>query len=313
MATVATTCGGSKGPADDARAGLDEAAARRPFAPDSVWNARLRPGAPLSPRSSSYVRDLVEQVRRYGASINTDAYSTPVYAVTAGQATVRVRLDIEHPSLQSALNAVPIPPEAHPADGSDRHLVVWQRATDTMWELWQAREEPEGWHASYGGRMRHVSRNPGYFTGRHRRWGATATSLPLLGGLIRLHEVQDRQIKHALAVAIPEPGRGFVPPAQRGDGEDASPAAMPEGTRLRLPARLDIDRPSLSPLGRMIARAAQRYGIIVRDRAGDIAFYGEDPTPSGHDPYAPVSHGAALAGFPWRRLQVLAVPRNEGH
>jgi hypothetical protein len=84
---------------------------------------------------------------------------------------------------------------------------------------------------------------------------------------------------------------------------------MPEGSRLRLPARLDIDRLSLSPLGRMIARAAQRYGIILRDRAGAVAFYGEDPTPSGNDPYAPVSHGSAFGEFPWRRLQVLAVPR----
>jgi len=191
--------------------------------------------------------------------------------------------------------------------------VVWQPATDTMWELWQAHKEREGWHARYGGKMRSVSRSPGYFTGRHRRWGATATSLPLLGGLIRLHEVQDRRIKHALAMAIPEPGRGFVPPAQRGDGEDASRAAMPEGTRLRLPARLDINRLHLTPLGRMIARAAQRYGIIVRDRAGAVVFYGEDPTPSGHDPYPALSHGSALAGFPWRRLQVLAVPRNGVH
>lgn len=299
------TIGGSNEPRDDAHL--------RPFAPDSVWNARLRPGAPLSPRSSTYVRDLVGQVRRYGTAVNTSDHSTPVYTVPARQATVRVRLDDENPPLQSALNAAPIPPEARPAEGSDRHMVVWQPATDTMWEFWQSQKERDGWHAAYGGRMRNVSRNPGYFTGPHRRWGATATSLPLLGGLIRLHEVRDRRIDHALAMAIPEPGRGFVPPAQRGDGEDPSRAAMPEGTRLRLPARLNLERRRLTPLGRMIARAAQRYGVLVRDRAGAVVFYGEDPTPSGHDPYAALSGESALAGFPWRRLQVLAVPRSGAH
>jgi hypothetical protein len=109
-------------------------------------------------------------------------------------------------------------------------------------------------------------------------------------------------------MAIPEPGRGFVPPAQRGDGERRSPAAMPEGTRLRLPPGLNIDRLRLTPLARMIARAAQRYGIIVRDRAGAVVFYGEDPTVTGGDPYEPLSGEPTLAGFPWGRLQVLAVP-----
>jgi hypothetical protein len=186
--------------------------------------------------------------------------------------------------------------------------VVWQPATDTMWEFWKTHKAADGWHAEYGGRLRRVSRSPGYYTGRHRRWGATATSLPLLGGLIRLHELEARTIPHALAMAIPGPGRSSVPPAQRGDGERRSPTAMPEGTRLRLPPRLDLDRRRLTPIALMIVRAVQRYGVIVRDRAGDVVFYGEDPTPSGRDPYEPLSGDAPLTGFPWRRLQVLAVP-----
>jgi hypothetical protein len=283
----------------------------RPFAPDGVWNAKLARDARLAPQSTAYVRDLVRQVHQYGAAFNSSEYSTPVYTVPADTPTVRVRLDQDNPALQSALRAVPIPQGARPAVGSDGHLVVWQPATDTMWELWKAYEAADGWHAEYGGRLRGVSRNPGYYTGRHRRWGATATSLPLLGGLIRLHELEARSIPHALAMAIPEPGRGFVPPAQRGDGDRRSPVAMPEGTRLRLPARLDLDRHRLTPLGRMIARAAQRYGIIVRDRAGDVVFYGEDPTPTGSDPYEALSGDSTLAGFPWRRLQVLAVPRGK--
>jgi hypothetical protein len=279
----------------------------RPFAPDGVWNARLGRNARLAPRSPAYVRDLVRQVRRHGTAINSSEHSTPVYTVRANEPTVRVHLDQYNPSLQSALRAVPMPQGARPAAGSDRHLVVWQPATDTMWELWKANEAADGWHAEYGGRIRQVSRNPGYYTGRHRRWGATATSLPLLGGLIRLHELEARRIPHALAMAIPEPGPGFVPPAQRGDGDRDSPAAMPEGTRLRLPARLNLDRLQLTPLARMIARAAQRYGIIVRDRAGAVVFYGEEPTLPGSDPYEALSGDPTLAGFPWRRLQVLAV------
>jgi hypothetical protein len=63
----------------------------------------------------------------------------------------------------------------------------------------------------------------------------------------------------------------------------------------------------------MMAEAAQRYGIVVRDRTHQaVAFFAEDTSPAGSDPY----HGASgvfggkmpdelLADFPWNRLQVL--------
>ncbi len=62
----------------------------------------------------------------------------------------------------------------------------------------------------------------------------------------------------------------------------------------------------------MIADAAQRYGIVLRDTAGDVTFYGQDPTPTGSNPY--VGNGGyfegkypsqILAAFPWGHLQLL--------
>ena len=62
----------------------------------------------------------------------------------------------------------------------------------------------------------------------------------------------------------------------------------------------------------MLAEAAQRYGIFVRDRAANVALYAQDPTPTGTEPYGG-SHGflegkpayALLASFPWSHLQLL--------
>ncbi len=60
---------------------------------------------------------------------------------------------------------------------------------------------------------------------------------------------------------------------------------------------------------RMMAEAAQRYGIVVRDRAGVVAFYAQDPTPTGRNPYPGIFRSRypdeLLAKFPWARLQVL--------
>ena len=59
----------------------------------------------------------------------------------------------------------------------------------------------------------------------------------------------------------------------------------------------------------MMAEAAQRYGIVIRDRAGVVAFYGEDPARLGKDPYPSLYDGRypdeLLAAFPWPSLQVL--------
>jgi hypothetical protein len=56
--------------------------------------------------------------------------------------------------------------------------------------------------------------------------------------------------------------------------------------------------------------AAQRYGIVGRDRADSIAFYAEDPTPARSPEFARVlagqTPGRALASFPWNRLEVVA-------
>jgi hypothetical protein len=68
----------------------------------------------------------------------------------------------------------------------------------------------------------------------------------------------------------------------------------------------------------MIAEAAQRYGIFVRDRASAITFYAQDPTPTGTNPYGG-PHGymedrtpwELLASFPWTHLQLLAMDLHE--
>ena len=78
-------------------------------------------------------------------------------------------------------------------------------------------QEPDSWHARWGGEMDNVSTNPGYFThaGQTNNWGATATGLPLLGGLITVADLQRGYINHALAISLVETARatGRGPPS----------------------------------------------------------------------------------------------------
>jgi hypothetical protein len=287
----------------------------RPFAPDSVWNRPLGDRAALSHSSRAFVGEVVRQVDDYGPWLNTYAYSVPVYLVPAGQPTIHVTLDTWGPDLQAAFDPVPLPPGATPARGNDEQLTVWQPSTDTMREFWKLHRVNGRWHARWGGEMQDVSHNPGYFTHSATTddWGATATGLPLLGGLVTLADLQRGYINHALAISLVETApRYYAWPAQRTDGDVFTPGAaqIPEGTRFRLDPRLDIAALHLPPLVSMMAQAAQRYGIIVRDKAGAVSFYGQDPVAGQISLWRAAFQGqypsTLLRSFPWSHLQALA-------
>jgi hypothetical protein len=282
----------------------------------------------------AFEREIVkeEEVKRDPANINTVSYSVPIYTVPADQPTVKVALvdASKPPALQSAWDAVPLPVDAQPAAGTDKHLVVWQPSTDRLWEFWRLEQVPTGWQAASGGAMEKVSSNSGAYgpeawPGAQSWWGASGCSLSIAGGLITLEDLERGQINHALAIAIPNVRAGvYASPAERTDGESLSPLSLPEGAHLRLDPSLDLASLHLPRLTLMMAEAAQRYGIIVRDGAGDVTFYAQDPIPTGTEPYAG-PHGyfegktpaQLLASFPWSHLQVLRLSlhrtRHAGH
>jgi hypothetical protein len=148
----------------------------------------------------------------------------------------------------------------------------------------------------------------------------------MLAGLQRIAELERGNIDHAVDMCLPNIKKGiWVWPAQDSDrpgGEiPGTGAPISEGTRFRLPTSLDIDALGLPPYTRTLAKAIQRYGMVVRDRGSHACFYAEDPHPSGEQPYNATGPGTdgifggkwpnnsdLFAGFPWNQLQVIAVP-----
>jgi hypothetical protein len=283
-----------------------------PFAPTSFWNARLSSTAPIDPNSKSYVNGLVSQVSKYGAWMNTNSYSVPVYVVPSDQPTVKVTLNTWGPDLQQAWKAVPIPAGSVAASGTDESMAVWQPSTDKMWDFWLMHQTSGAWSARWGGEMDNVSTNPGYYThsGQTNNWGATGTGVPLLGGLVTIADLRRGSIKHALALAVPlTEANLFSWPAQRTDGRSTDATALPEGVRFRIDPNLDIASLKLPYLDRMLAQAAQTYGIVIQNTSGAVTFYAQDPTPTGSNPWASPfdgrSEGTYLSWLPWSHMEAL--------
>ncbi len=297
------------------------------FSPSSFWNEPLAANAALDPNSPQLVGALdtevaAEEQEERGPWIDTTSYSVPVYTVPADQPTVRVRLVLEdhspEPALQSAWAAVPLPPDAQPAAGTDGALTIWQPSTDRLWEFWRLVHGASGWQASWGGAMRHVSSNPGVYgpeawPGAEPWWGASASSMSLVGGLISLEDLELGEIDHAVSMSLPNRRADvYSLPAHRTDGQSTDPSSLPEGAHLRLEPGLDLAALHLPRLTLMIAEAAQRYGIFVTDGSKVVSLYAQDPISTGTEPYAgPAGYfedeppRRLLASFPWSHLQLL--------
>mgnify|MGYP001300224495 CR=1 FL=1 len=295
------------------------------FSPSSFWNQALPVDATVDPSSAALVKAFDETIATeeqsdHGPWINTSSYSLPLYTVPASQPLVQVKLK-DHspePALSAAWSEVPLPPTAKPAAGTDGILILWQPSTDRLWDFWRLVHSAQGWRASWGGAMRDVQSNlgvygPNAWPGAQSWWGASASSLAVVGGVISLEDLELGQINHALAIAIPNARAGvYSSPAQRSDGKAASPLSLPEGAHLRLNPKLDLAALHLPRLTMMLAQAAQRYGIIVTDSAADVALVAQDPTTTGTDPYlgrAGYFEGMRpdqiLASFPWSDLELL--------
>jgi len=295
------------------------------FSPAGIWNAEAPAAAPLDPDSVPIVAafdSLVESelTAKTGPSINTTESSVPIYTMPADQPTVPVELTSSYAAsaLRSAWSAVPLPPDAQPARGNDHHLVVWQPSTDRLWEFWEMTHDATGWQAAWGGAMLHASESSGVYDtaawpGATQFWGASASSLSIAGGLITFEDLEKGSIEHALSMSIPNVRAGvYSSPAQRGDGKSPDPLSLPEGAHLRIDPNLDLASLHLPRLTLILAEAAQRYGIFVRDGSRTVTFQAQDPTPTGHDPYRGPSGfwegsypRAILAPFPWSHLQLL--------
>jgi hypothetical protein len=236
---------------------------------------------------------------------------------------------------------VPVPVDAHGAAGTDGEIQIYQPSTDKYWDFWRFQKDSTGaWQACYGGLITPVSQSNGVFP---FPLGATATGLPLLGGDPRIEELQAGKVNHVIGLTIGDvssadlskavipantPGAtsGISLPATRSDGMSTDPLAIPSGLRFRLNPKLDLNTLNLTPVAKVIAVAAQKYGFVVNDtcpqvcmaiRVGDPTSYTTAGLP---DPYTTgpgvggIGTGGLFGGvpsnqimknFPWNQLQAL--------
>jgi hypothetical protein len=175
----------------------------------------------------------------------------------------RVEVTFEYHS-ESDPGPYPIPPDA-PIEGGagsdgDRHVLVLERETCTLYELFYAWPQADGsWEAGSGALFRLDS-----YALRPDGWtSADAAGLPILPGLVRYDEVESGEIRHALRFTAPQTRRDYVWPARHYASSLTGTQYPPLGQRFRLKAEFDMS--GFSPQARVILRALQVYGMMLAD------------------------------------------------
>ena len=240
------------------------------FPADHVWNVRVD-DLPRDPASDAYVAAIGADAPMhpdFGAGLwERGAIGIPFDVVGPDQPVVPVSFLY---ASESDPGPYPIPPDAFvegaPAagvtvpPGGDRHVLVLQTGSCTLYELFDAERQGDGsWSAGSGAvfDLRGYDLRPDGWT------SADAAGLAILPGLVRFDEVAAGEIRHALRFTAPRTRRAYVWPARHFASSLTDPALPPMGQRFRL--RADADLSGFSPEALTIARALQTYGMILAD------------------------------------------------
>lgn len=243
------------------------------FPADNPWNRSIA-SLPVHADSRSWMGSVDAGSTRLHADFGSDPSVGISYSVVpAGQASVKVRFD--EAAEESDGGRYPIPPTARIEAGGDRHVLVVQRSTCKLYELFAARRVGSGWLAGSGAIFNLRSNGV-----RPKRWtSADAAGLPIFPGLVRYDEVRAGAIRHAIRVTFPATQKGFIFPARHFAGSD-DVSLPPMGARLRL--RADVDLSAYTGQARVILDAMKTYGLIVADN-GSGWFVTGSPDPLWND------------------------------
>lgn len=299
------------------------------FAKTSFWYTPIPNEVELAVNTVELTNEFVRQKVKYynNVKVNTYDYAAPVYTVDSTVKGVKVGFNncqnktYVDSTFTSMTSAVAIPSYAQPSAGTDGEMAIYQPSTNTYWELWKAKLDTTTgtWSACWGGKISNVSTSNGIF---QKGYGTTATGLPFVGGQVTAEELAQGEIKHAIGISLVDTDSAWVIswPANRSDGYNPSglPNRIAEGQRFRLDPTINVDALSMSKAGKVIAKAAQKYGFVVWDKAGALSIRAQNPktyTAQGKpDPYPALYENkptyAVLNGFPWERLQFL--PKDYG-
>jgi hypothetical protein len=263
----------------------------RPFSNDSPWNTPIGDDPELDPESAAMIADF-ETSSPFGerVDVNLQQFSVPMFLADSGTPMVTVRCNLGGLGFSGndglmAEALLPMPTDAIPDMESDAHLLIVDRSNNREWGMWHAARSGDQWTCGVGASMDLSGSGARPIAMGNRTWytshGPRACGFPLVAGLIRREAIAAGEIPHALVLAYPHIRAGlYTGPASTAQARIGDQAIMsrgiPCGGRVQFDPSIDVESLGLSPAGRAIVVALQRYGAYVGDYSGGVSLYAEN-------------------------------------
>ncbi len=266
---------------------------------EAAWNQNIS----KAPRAADSAGVIAYIDSHGGDTIHPDfgsprEYGFPYAVVGAGAK----KLPIHYTAYGSESSPGPFPiPANAPVEGGagaegDRHVIVVDKSTCKLFELYDARygaSPKPHWDAGAG-----VEWDLGSAALRPDGWtSADAAGLPIFPGLVRYEEAAAGHVDHAIRVTMDSTRNAWIHPASHCAGDTSNGAAPPMGMRLRLKAGYGLK--GMPPIARAIATAMKEYGVIVADNGSNWYISGTS------DPRWPDEALDALKAIPGSAFEVV--------
>jgi hypothetical protein len=233
------------------------------FPADNVWHLNVSK-LPVSRRSDEWKRAMHARRTSLHPDFGPPSYGIPFDVVDASHADVSVAFTYAD---ESDPGPYPFGSDTHIEGGSDRHALMLDRDTCTLYELYDAHWNGGSPTAGSGAVFDLASDalRPAGWT------SADAAGLPIMAGLLRFDEVASGEVDHAIRVTASCTHDAYIWPARHEAGTTHR-RCPPMGARFRLKAGFDAR--GFSPAARVVITAMKRYGLIVADNGSDWYFQG---------------------------------------
>jgi len=240
---------------------------------DNVWNTDIS-GLPVDAHSAAWLSSMGSATTHlhpdFGPSGDPSVpYGIPYTVVPPLTPKVFLTFDYAGESDRGPYPFGPSTPiEGGAGSTGDRHALMVDPSTCTLYELYDAQYHPTGSTAGSGAiwNLRSNALRPAGWT------SADAAGLPILPGLLRYDEVRSGSITHAIRMTAASTDTSYLWPARHEAGSASNPDLPPMGARFRLKASFDIS--GYSPQAQVVLRAMQHYGLILADNGSNWYFGG---------------------------------------
>ena len=254
------------------------------FPADNIWNTDISK-LPVDAHSAAWLRSMNSASTYlhpdFGPNPGGYPYGIPFIIVTNAHPKVRISFQYASESNRGPYPFGPDTPiEGGKNAGGDRHALMVDSSTCTLYELWNAHYSASGSTAGSGAtwNLKSNALRPAGWT------SADAAGLPILPGLLEYGQVEwavrtGHPIRHAIRFTADRTRSAFIWPARHEAGSGGSLSLPPMGARFRLKASFNVagfcsnSQPYCRD-AKVVLVEMQHYGLILADNGSNWYFQG---------------------------------------